>query len=322
MNSLDRAREGTWRAARDRLRRPRDLLALYFQEPLQEEPRKALQETARELQNAAEGGMLEVKRRRFSQLYQELAEAQFSNSPLRHLPELASRGALLVVVVGLQGAILRDQSAWGEQTLPAHGHNPPRSEEAAGEPGAAEEMRLIVADVKDIMAKDPSARMDGAIKNILLQLQKYKKEAATFQKLKEQASEYRLEMYTRTFSASFQEIFSSIRRNYQEYQARKTGTPLMDTSKWSAVVVDQMEEAHRIHATALFLTKEQSNLREPLVTLARRAETAGALLDRDQEAARACAGGDQEAWRLNRAIAQEAARRLLDWTDSPHPEES
>lgn len=321
MNSLDQVRQGTWRAVQERLRRPRDLLTLYFRDPFQESARRELQETARELRDAAEGGVLEVKRRRFSRLYQELAEAQFSNTPLRHLPELATRGALLVVVGGIQGALLRDQSTWRGQALLTPGDSPGAPEEEPGETGTAGEISRIIADVKDIIATDPSARMDGAIKNILVQLQKYKTEAATFRKLREQATDYRLEMYARTFSATFQDIFASIRRNYREYQAREQDTPPLDTAEWLRVVVDQMEEAHRIHATALFLTTEQSNLREPLVALARRAETAGALLDRDQEAARSCAGGDQEAWRLNRAIAQEAARRLLEWTDRSRPPE-
>ena len=194
--------------------------------------------------------------------------------------------------------------------------------DAAADAAANTDIKKIVTDVQEIVASDPSMKMNAAIKNILLQLAKYREEASTYQKLKEQATSYRLEMYSKTFSASFGKIFESIRKNYrsfldeqEEIRRRSRGTILDDIEPrpWARLILQQMEEISRIRSTFLFVEKEHSGMREPLVALAKRRDAITALLDREQELAEDLAGGEDAGHRLGRILAVEVARHLRAW---------
>ncbi|TVR67956.1 MAG: hypothetical protein EA427_11940 [Spirochaetaceae bacterium] len=321
MSSVDQAVRGGWYELREHLRKPRVLFNFLFPGDTAQSVGALLKEAAKELENAIEGGVLEVKRRRINLLYVELEEAKFSSEVFTRLDQLAKYAAITILIMGIERAYLA-----GDIPLETDGEDDESEgagRTAAAAPSAAAEnaqdIKQIIADVQQIIAADPSAKMDGAIKNILLQLQRYRNEAETFRKLKEQSSGYRLEMYSKTFAATFQSIFTSIKRNYESYQAQRQGKKVpdefsllqdLDTEKWAAVLTQQLEEADRIRSTLNFLSGKHTNLRGPVVEIARRRTAMGELFEAESIVAAEAAGSEAAAWRLNRLMARDGARRL------------
>lgn len=320
MTSVDQAVRGGWYELRENLRKPRALFNFLFPGNSARAVSTLVNEAAAEMENAIEGGVLEVKRRRLNLLYVELEEAEYSSEVFSRLEQLARLAAVTILIMGIERAYLS-----GDIPLESDGEDDDTegaSEKAKTSAPAAEsgqDIKQIIADVQQIIAADPSAKMDGAIKNILLQLQKYRTEAEAFRKLKEQSTGYRLEMYSRTFAATFQSIFTSIKRNYESYQMQKQGKKPpdefsllqdLDTEQWSAAVLQQLEEADRIRSSLLFLSGKHTNLRGPVVEVARRRTAMGELLERETAVAAEAAGSEAAAWRLNRLMARDGARRL------------
>ncbi len=324
MSSVDQAVRGGWYELREHLRRPRDLFNHLFPGSEANAVSGLLSEAAADLDNAVEDGVLEVKRRRMNILYVELEDAEYSSDVFSRLGSLSRRAAVTILIMGIQRAYLTEEVTLehdDEDEAGQSGGAP--TGEASGETAEttmdANDIKEIIADVQQIIAADPSAKMNGAIKNIMLQLQKYRTEAATFRKLKEQSSGYRLEMYSKTFAATFQNIFNSIRRNYESYQAEQKGRPRttpsvvlseLNTTHWARVVSQQLEEADRLRSGLAFLAGRHSSLREPVVALARRRGTMGELFQVEVTTAEDCTGSESTAWRLNRLMARDIARRL------------
>lgn len=322
MAELDQSVRGAWFEVRERLRRPRELFEHLCPDSATSRLPSLLGEVAAELDNAVEGGVLEVKRRRLTALYVELEEAEFSSEVFGRLPELARRAGAVLLVTALEHAYLAGDLVLREGDHEAN-QAPDQDDGAGATTGEEPDIKQIIADIQDIIAADPSAKMDAAIKNILLQLQKYRNEVETFRKLKEQATGHRLEMYSRTFAATFQSIFASIRKNYASYRTQLEGRRRdaqvsalthMDTKPWVKAVTAQLQETTRIHATLTFLAGEHSDLREPLVALARRRGTAMQLLEHESTTGEACAGDRAAALRINRLLAVAIARYLRHLT--------
>lgn len=312
MATLEQTVQNMWGELRENLRRPRELYSHLHAGARSEEMTALLLETAKELENAIEGGVQEVKRRRLNVLYAELEEAEFSSEVFKRLDELARLASVVILLIGLQRAFLA-----GELELSGEGAE---SSDQDGSCAEGKDLKEIIAEIQKFIARDPGAKAHPAIKTILILLQRYRREADTFRKLREQSTGHRLEMYTRTFTRTFKDILASIQRNYEAYLAETRGetavekrpSPLanLDTGKWAAVLVKEAEEASRMRATLLFLTGEHSNLRGPVVTLARRRPLMGELLERENAVGAQCTGSESAAMRLNRLIGREAATWL------------
>lgn len=321
MASVDQAVKGGWYELREHVRKPRDMFNHLFPGTTGREVAPLLKEAAVELENAVEGGIHETKRRRLNALYIELEEAEFSSEVFSRLGELSRRAAVTVLIIGIERALLAGDitpETDGEE-FDDEGQETGARKPSGGSAASAQDIKEIIADIQQIIAADPSAKMHGAVKNILVQLQRYRNEAETFRKLKAQSSGYRLEMYSKTFAATFQSIFSSIRRNYESYQAERQGRTHteqpsilanLETVTWTRLVTQQVEEADRVRSTLVYLSDKHSNLRGPVVALAKRRSTMTQLLEAELNAAEDCAGSETAAWRLNRVMAREAVRRL------------
>ena len=300
---------------------------------------------ADELDRAIEGGIFEFKRRRLVLQLTKLEEAAYTSELFGALASERIATTALLMVCAAERAILTgeirflsDEENRDEQTIGNSESNnesktptepPPetgeRLEDQVADERANADIKRIVSDIQEIVAADPSMKMHAAIKNILLQLQKYREEASTYQKLKEQATSYRLEMYSKTFAASFSKIFESIRKNYksfldeqEEIRHRKRGSMLdtIETKAWARLILRQIEEINRIRATFLFVEREHSGMREPLVALGARKEEIIAMVDQERRLTEDLAGGEDAGHRLSRIIAVEVARRLRLWA---HP---
>ncbi len=341
MKPLEKRAAGDWFEVKERLRHPEELyehLCPADREGLRREAQKtALQEMVTALEGAVEGGVFEVRRHLAGEILGELAEAEYSSEVLGRLDELACRATALVLVTALERSLLSGDLSFdeGEDMAEPDGSIKKDIENA--------QINEIIGDIKEIIAADPAAKMNSAIKNVLLQVQKYREEAATFKKLKEQANDYRLEMYTKTFSASFRQIFESIRKNYgayleeiEEKRRAAAGSPLdgLELRPWLRVVTAAAEDVSRLRSTVSFAAEEHSGMRGALVALAKERDSFIRQIDGERAAAvtvcsaaeagdGAEAGGADEdsgraaaqerVARLSRMMSREIAGRLRKW---------
>ncbi len=329
MASLEQVASGEWFEIRERLRHPRHLYEYLASSRYDEAAAAVLRKAASELERAIEGGVFEFRRHALAFLFSELAEAEFSSEVFARLGDLERHVTAMILASSCQRGQLSGDLAFSG---PAHSEQLDDGERVApgnGTPAeektnttTARDVNEIMSDIKEILAADPSARMNTAIKNILLQLQKYREEAATYRKLKEQATSYRLEMYSKTFASTFKQIFESIRRNYSAFLEEQQGSgshrsdsPVrdLDVKAWVRILTGEIEELSFIRSTLLFVADKQSGMRGPLVRLARRREAVMATVDEEEEAAADATGGEGAAHRLSRILAQETASVLRRW---------
>ena len=312
MASLDQLAGGEWFEVKERLHRPEQLVDLLCSEATFA---PALRAAALRLEEAVEGGVFEYRRAVVGEVLSRLAEAEFSSEFFGELPGMEAQLSTLVLATAVQRAILnREVRLWVEKD----------EEESGDDQEPADDVNQIIADVKEILQVDPEARMNGAIKNILLQLAKYREESETYRKLKEQATSYRLEMYSKTFSTTFNQIFESIRRNYAAYlqeqedarrRAKRSILEGLETQPWTRALTRQLEELSWMRSTVRYAMREHSGVREPLVRLAKRRESVLALITEEEERAADVTGGEAAAARLSRMLSHEVARRLAAWAE-------
>ena len=329
MASLEQVASGEWFEIRERLRHPRQLHEYLVPSRLNEPTTAVVRQAASELERAIEGGVFEFRRHALAYLFNELAEAEFSSEVFAQLDDLGRHVNAMILAAGCQRGLLSGDLTFSDPTgaeqsddtthaVPGNGI--PAEEKTS--PATASDVNEIMSDIKEILAADPSARMNTAIKNILLQLQKYREEAATFRKLKEQATSYRLEMYSKTFASTFKQIFESIRKNYTAFLEEQQGgashrvdSPVrdLDVKAWIRILTGEIEELSFVRSTLLFVADKQSGMREPLVRLSRRRQSVLAMVDEEEEAAADATGGEGAAHRLSRILAQETSTILRRW---------
>jgi len=318
--ALDQLAGGEWFEIRERLHRPEQLFEFFSSGDRPAARVAALTEAcsaaASGLDAAIEGGIFEFRRAELGAILSELAEAEYSSEVFSRLGVMEARAAALILATACQRALLT-------QDLPFLDDSDDGTEQSSAETVAAEQdLNQIIADVKEIIQTDPAVKMNAAIKNILLQLQKYREESATYRKLKEQATSYRLEMYSRTFAATFNQIFDSIRKNYamfleEQEEARRRGRPSvvqgLDTRSWTRLLTEHLEEVSWARSTLVFALREHTGVREPLVRLSRRRDDLLKRITAEEEVAADVAGGEAAAHRLSRLIARDTATRLRRW---------
>ncbi len=341
MAELDQVVSGEWFEVRERIHHADQLFDLLVRRNEVELSPALWDAVGDDLERAIEGGIFEFKRRRLTLQLAKLEEAAYTSELFRDLDREQIDATTLLLVCAAQRSLVagelrflaheEEQSAEKSIKSDSETDEPQATGDsgadgpttAGGEDAAVNaDIRRIVTDIQEIVAADPSLKMNAAIKNIMLQLSKYREEAATYQKLKDQASSYRLEMYSKTFSASFSRIFDSIRKNYRSFlteqeELRKSsrGSVLdnIETKAWTRLLTQQIEEVSRVRATFLFVSKEHSGMREPLVALGKNKDAILSLIDREKDLAEDLAGGEDAGHRLGRILAVEVSRRLRMW---------
>jgi hypothetical protein len=136
---------------------------------------------------------------------------------------------------------------------------------------------IILADVNARIKADPALRAQAAIKNILMQVQRYNGEN---QKMRELLPTIKPEMRTAflaNFTRTFDEIIGSIRRHYlsilqEEKSAEKArqegfSLSLMPLKDLSPLLASQAREVARIRSTLAHARDEKYTTREVLVRL-------------------------------------------------------
>ena len=311
MSELERTVQGEWFEIRERRHHP-DRIAAYVCGFEGERSFAVFARAAADgLQNAVEGGVLEFKRGQVAALYAQLAEAAYGNDVFTELASFVHRAGAIQLVIAYQRALL------AEAITPPTAESEHHSDAAGAE---QQDINAIIGDVRDIIAADPSAKLNASIKNIVVQLQRYRTEQATYQKLKEQADVTRLELYARTFATTFSGIFDSIRRNYASYleehdraerlQQRSVLVPASRTEAWRTLLLAQAEDIARVRGVARFALHEHSGMRAPLVKESAAAERVIARIESERSHADEAAGGAKAGAQLLRGLALQIEQLL------------
>jgi hypothetical protein len=229
-------------------------------------PQHSLTAVADRLKLSVEQGVIEFKRSLLSPVLVALETARYKSLTGGEMTahERSLSAMLLVILV---------QRLLCSELLPMS--RPPEEKRSFG----VESMQVgtILADVNARIKAHPTLRAHAAIKNILMQVQRYNGEN---QKMRELLPTIKPEMRTSflaNFTRTFEEIIGSIRRQYlsllQEEKAaekaRQEGfsLALMPLKELSPLLVSQAKEVARIRSTLAHARDEKYKTREVLVRL-------------------------------------------------------
>jgi hypothetical protein len=163
------------------------------------------------LEASSERGCVEYKQQIASAAFRLLGEAKYKSLSTEQLNHVRTEFGILSFVTAMQRMMSLG-------TIRIRDIKRPDGTEAAS---AAPEIPIksIIADVQQRVAADPTVKQQQEIKNILMHLQRYQREAA---KLKETASGAQAQVkaaMTKNFSQQAEEIFTSIRKNYRALES-------------------------------------------------------------------------------------------------------
>jgi hypothetical protein len=292
MVELEKRISGDWIELKEKANNFHDLLdALAI-------PSYALKATASRLRLSVEQGIVEFKRSTLSPVLVALETVRYKSLAGDELAaQEKSLGSLLLVIL-IQRLVCTD-------AMPLS-----RPQEEKRSFGGVESLQVsaILADLNSRVTSNPGLRSNPALKNILMQVQRYKTEN---RKMRELLPTIKTEMrasFLSNFSRTFEEIIGSIRRNYatilQEQldaeNVRQEGfsLSLMPLKELAPLLANQAREIARIRSTLGHAREEKYKTREVLVR----------LYDGRQEVLKLI----EEEGRTNRRICQQAQQRDLD----------
>jgi hypothetical protein len=264
------------------------------------------------LQLTVESGVIEYKRKLVDESFRAIEEARYRSLTSVQILGIAKRFGIFAYVATLQrqmadGTIqLRDHRAKG---------GPPQ--EAEPEPDV--DVKQIIADIQERVKEDPEARTLQPVKNILMQLSRYSRELEQFKEITARTPAETRGGIAANFRRTTEEIFASIRRNYEQLQqAERAAVPKtpqnillrIDLRKLSGLFLKQTKTAMQVRSGLLYAREEQYQTREMLLELARHHQPMLAMIEEEERAYRELSGTDRLAVQVARTFAQELERRI------------
>jgi hypothetical protein len=260
MADLEKRISGDWIELREKsgdLYSLLDLLAL---------PAHQLRAAADTLRHCVEQGMVEFKRTMLAPILVELEGARFKSLEAGDMQTQEKTLAALLLAVFVQRLLCME-------VLP-----PSRAPVGKAAVGVEDyQVSAILADVNARLKSDPALRAHTAVKNILMQVQRYNAEN---QKMRELVATIKPEMrqsFLANFTRTFDEIIGSIRRQYaallQEEvsaeAANKEGfsLSLAQIKELAPLLLSQAKEISRFRSTLAHAREEKYKTREVLVRL-------------------------------------------------------
>jgi hypothetical protein len=283
MSDLEKRISGDWIDLREKSNDPYTLLdSLAI-------PSYEMRAAASTLRFCVEQGVIEFKRTLLSPVFSVLEAARFSTIASSALSTQERSLGVLLLVVLLQRLLCAG-------VLPLA--RPPSEKRADG--GEGPQVGVILADVNARVKASPEMRVHGAVKNILMLVQRYNGEN---QKMRELLPTIKPEMRTAflaNFTRTFDEIIGSIRRHHAALlneekaveKARRETVSLssLSLSDLAPLCAGQAKEIALIRSTLTHAREEKYKTRESLVRLYDRRQTAlGLLEDEVREYGRICA---------------------------------
>lgn len=229
-------------------------------------PAYEMRGAAERLRRSVEQGIVEFKRATLSPVLVALETARYRTLPADNMAAQERSLGLLLLTILVQRLLCTE-------TLPMA--RAPAEKRDFGVD--ALQVSTILADVNARVKDAPALRAHTAVKNILMQVQRYNQEN---QKMRELLPAIKTEMRTSflaNFTRTFDEIIGSIRRNYltllQEDAARESARregfslSLMPLKDLAPLLASQAKEIARFRSTLAHAREEKYKTREFLVRL-------------------------------------------------------
>ncbi len=260
-----------------------------------------LSQHASRLRYAVEQGAVEYKRALLQQVFVRLEEMSYRTVSSAGLQELERELGVLIWCTVVQKLIAEGKISIAHET-PEEPHNP------------SLEVREIMAQVQQAVQKDAGVKQDHAVKNILLQITKYRDEAERLKSLIRSAPEKQRPAILANFRASFAEIFASIKKNYTDFaqrQALKDAPPSKNPLErykigaFAKLYMQQAEQFSRLRSTISYVRREQEAVRERLLKLTAGKQAVFAGVRAELHAYERVTGSRRPARHLARAFALE-----------------
>ena len=260
MAELEKRISGDWIDIREK---SNDFHALLEALPV---PATELRAAAERLRHCVEQGIVEFKRVTLSPVLMALETARYRTIPPEDMAVQEKSLGVLLVTVLLQRLLCTEVLQMAKA---------PADKRDFGVD--ALQVNAILADVNSRVKAAPDLRSHTAVKNILMQVQRYNLEN---QKMRELLPGIRTEMRTSflaNFTRTFDEIIGSIRRQYlsllQEDAAREAARKegfslaLMPLRDLAPLLASQAKEISRFRSTLAHAREEKFKTREALVRL-------------------------------------------------------
>ncbi len=209
----------------------------------------------------------------------------------------------------------------------------PKKAASSSEPSTVEdavrqmEVNAIIAKIQERVAKDPNLRNAPPVKNILFQVDRYRRELQNMKELAPNIPKEKSAAFRSNFKATFDEISRKIQENYvallREEQVdekpvvRKSMFLRFDLRPLGPFFATQAQELSRIRSILAFAEKERFKTREILSGILSRRDSSVTLIERElKEYERIWFGhGDELAREFAAEIAEHLGRKSSPGTE-------
>lgn len=221
----------------------------------------------RDIRFSVEEGVLEYKRKILNPVFSFLDTLKYDSKGFDQLSAQGQRLTPLLYALLIQRLIAR-------------GSIPLKRKKVEVEEKPNLEIKEIIKDINDRVQEDPDLKNNLSVKNILMQINIYKKELENMSKLAPNIPPEKKESFAQNYRKTFDEIYRSIQENYyhviqdqqQKIEDMVSASPLLqyDIKSMSRLFLNQAGEVSRVRSSLFFAAKEGFKTREALVRLSER----------------------------------------------------
>lgn len=261
------------------------------------------------LELAVERGCLEYKRQILNSAFRVIEEARYRSLSSAQIAALARQFGVYAYVTTLQRLM-------ADGTIQIRDHHPSEHTMEASDPEI--DVRKIIAEIQERVKSDPTLRMRQPVKNILMQLSRYTRELDQFKEITARTPVEKRGGIGENFRRTTEEIFSSIRRNYDQLQREERAAPAgprhillrIPVKPLAGLYLKQARAAMEVRSGLMYAREEQQGTREKILALADHREPMLAMVDEEDRAYLQLSGTKGLAQQMARAFAQELAKRI------------
>ena len=265
------------------------------------------------LKLSVEDGCLEYKLSLVNSIFRQLENERYKSLPAATLDTISRDLGIVVYVATIQRLLAEGQ-------LPLRNRQSKPSDEApAAGDLATTDVKEIISEIQQRVEEDSDLRKKQPVKNILMQLSRYTKEMNEFRELTSRIPKDKAAAVAVNFRKTTDEIFASIRRNYEQLLAdEQAAVPKepqnillrIDLKSMAPVYVRQAKEAAAVRSAIHFARDEQFGTRELLIELADRHGDFEKLVDTEQRRYEELGGTPAIAGEIAKAFRSEIEKRI------------
>jgi hypothetical protein len=276
--------------------------------------REDLESQLEPLKLSVEEGCLEYKRNVLNSVFRELENERFKSLSSETLDRISRDLGIIVYVTTIQRLLADGQ-------LPLRDHQARQGDDQPAEEESTPslDVKEIIADVQQRVKDDPDLRTNQPIKNVLMQLSRYSKEVNDFRELTARIPREKAAAVGANFQKTTDEIFASIRKNYEQYLAdeqaalpKEPQNILMriDLKTMVPVYQRQARETSTVRSSLGYARNEQSGTRGLLIEIAGRHPEFDRLIEEEGARYEQMGGTPALAGEIARAMTAEISKRI------------